>query len=68
MDVTSEVGFCAGEIYGLLAGEGGEIPMSQILKRLRREDDLIIAAVGWLLREDKIEIIKKERGITVKLK
>jgi len=68
MDVKAEVGFCAGEVYGFLLKSGGEVPLMQVIKSIRKEEDLIIAAIGWLLREDKIDVSKQKDGMRVKLK
>jgi len=68
MGVAEDVGMCAGDVYTFLLNDGGEVPVMKLIKGVNREDDLVIAALGWLLREDKIEVRKADGGMTVKLK
>ncbi len=68
MDILYDIGIIAGKIYHLL--EKGEKNISNIKKPLKLEgysDNYILMAIGWLARENKIDIYKKDRQVIVKL-
>lgn len=60
-----EIGLVAGDIWKLLDDQG-ELSLPAIRKSVEASNDLTVAAVGWLAREDKLEF--KASGRTVKLK
>ena len=66
--IQEEVGLCAGDVYNFLVKEGQEVPVMKLIKGVGKEDDLVIAAMGWLLKEDKIDVVKSDKGMIVKLK
>ena len=68
VDVKADVGLCAGDIYRFLADHGREASLAQVMRGVEREDDLIIAALGWLLREDKIDIGRRNGLMVLELK
>jgi len=51
-----------------LLNEKGEANLTQIKKGLRADANLILQAIGWLAREEKLRIEKKGRYITYSLK
>jgi len=66
-DFKNDVGLTAGEIYGLLDGKG-ELFMKDVRSKFANKGILFSAALGWLLREDMIEIKMSETGVAVRLK
>ena len=63
----SQIGETAGVIWHLL-DERGPLSMAQIVKQTGEARDLVMLALGWLAREDKIVIDAESRGRTVGLK
>jgi hypothetical protein len=62
-----KIGETAGKVWKFLE-EKGEANLTQMKKGVKAEPDLILQAIGWLAREDKLRIEKKERFITYTLK
>jgi hypothetical protein len=48
--------------------EKGEANLSQLKKGVKADPTLILQAIGWLAREDKLHIQKKARFVTYTLK
>ena len=57
-----QIGETAGEIWHLLAEENEPVSLAQIAKRVDQPRDVIMQAIGWLAREDKLQI--EENGRT----
>ncbi len=57
----------AGEVWGLLANGDGQT-LAAIKKRVDAPADLVVAAVGWLAREDKLEFTTSGRTVKLSLK
>jgi len=57
MDLRVEVGFCAGDVYRFLEGQDGrQALLAKIVRNVRRDQRIIVSSIGWLLREDKVEL------------
>lgn len=63
----SQIGDTAGIIWHLL-DERGPLTMAQIVKQSGEARDLVMMALGWLAREDKIVINGESRSRTVALR
>lgn len=61
------IGETAGDAWRLLA-EKGPLSMAQVVKQLDVPRDLAMLALGWLAREDKINIDSDSRSRTVSLR
>ena len=61
------IGETAGKIWKFL-DDHGEANLNQLKKGVKRDQNLILQAIGWLAREDKLSIQKKGRFITYILK
>jgi Winged helix-turn-helix domain (DUF2582) len=61
------IGETAGKVWKFLE-EKDEATLTQIKKAVKADPNLILQAIGWLAREDKLQIEKKERYITYTLK
>jgi hypothetical protein len=61
------IGDTAGKVWKFLH-EKGEANLSQLKKGVKADPTLILQAIGWLAREDKLHIQKKARFVTYTLK
>lgn len=61
------IGATAGIIWRLL-DERGPLSTAQVVKQSGESRDLVMMALGWLAREDKIAIDAESRGRTVSLR
>ena len=63
-----KAGELAGKIWEAL-NEGGELTGKEIKKAIKtRSDNDLYLGLGWLLREDKLNVTEGEKDITVSLK
>jgi hypothetical protein len=66
-DYKDEVAKTAGEIHRLLAG-GGEVRLNELQEGAKHKGGVFWAALGWLMREDNIELRAQKQGLTVRLR
>lgn len=62
-----EIGELSGVIWKIL-DEKGTLSLTQLKKSVEATEFMIGAAIGWLAREDKIELLKSGKTIKVSLK
>jgi hypothetical protein len=62
-----EIGIAAGAIWQAL-DTNGEMTLAKLKKEVDAEGALFDWAVGWLAREDKIEMMRDKRSYRVWLK
>ena len=67
ISVREQVGNVAGEVWRLL-DQSGPQTLSQLKKQLDGTSELLSFAVGWLAREDKLEILKEKKSVLLRLK
>jgi hypothetical protein len=67
MDISSQVGETAGKVWNALSSTGPQT-LAQLKKRVNGSGELLSFGLGWLAREDKIEIIPEKRSFRVRLK
>ncbi len=67
MESKMEVGETAGKIWHLLDQEGPQT-LTQLRKKLNGSSELVGLALGWLAREDKVEITQEKKKLSVALK
>jgi hypothetical protein len=65
--MNDEIGTAAGRIWEALNSKG-ELTPAQLQKAAEVEEPLLNWAIGWLAREDKLEITRDKRGLRVRLK
>ena len=65
--MIQSIGDTAGKVWKFL-NEKGDANLSQLKKGVKADPNLVLEAIGWLAREDKLLIEKKERYITYALK
>ena len=63
----SEIGDTAGKVWHVL-DQKGSLTIAKLVKELDVSRDVIMQALGWLAREDKIEIEEDGRTRTVSLR
>ncbi len=64
---AEEIGHVAGDVWGLLDTSGG-MSLATLKKTLAAPSDAVMAAVGWLAREDKLEFAPEGRGVKISLR
>lgn len=62
-----EIGTAAGEIWQVLQREG-TLTLARLTRELTCPRDVTMQAVGWLAREDKIDLQQTPRGRTISLR
>ena len=62
-----QIGEVAGKVWMFLK-QNGESNLNQLKTGIKADPNFILQAIGWLAREDKIRIEKKERFVTYALK
>ena len=67
MGVNGQVGETAGKIWHLLNDEGPRT-IPQLKKKLNGSGELLSFALGWLAREEKIEITQEKKAFKVALR
>ena len=67
MNIIPEVGETAGKIWQVLNSDGPQT-LAQIKKKVAGKGELISLALGWLAREDKVEIQHEKKDYKVALK
>ena len=66
-ELQEQIGFSEGMIYDYL-NNNGEVTFSKIKKELDLKGNFADLGLGWLAREDKVEISKKGTSVSVRLK
>jgi hypothetical protein len=62
-----EIGHVAGDVWGLLGRDGGQT-IAVIKKSIDAPGDVVLAAIGWLAREDKLEFSANGRTVKISLR
>ena len=62
-----QIGEVAGQIWHTL-DEQGPLSISKLVKAVDAPRDTVMQAIGWLAREDKVEIDETSRGRVVSLR
>ena len=64
---NDQIGEVAGEVWQALTEQGGQ-NVSSLKKVIDAPPDLVLAAIGWLAREEKLEFVTSGRSVTVSLR
>ncbi|VVB55365.1 Uncharacterised protein [uncultured archaeon] len=67
-DITSEIGFAAGDVYNLLKQKDKPIPLKMVTDGVQHDPRVTALAVGWLAREGNVNIIQDQQRILISLK
>ena len=66
-DVKVTVGETAGKIWQQLSS-AGPLTVAQLRKKVNGSGDLVNFALGWLAREDKVNLIPEKKSFRVELR
>lgn len=64
---TLQIGQTAGSIWHAL-NTNGPMSLAKLVKTVDAPRDLVMQGIGWLAREDKVEIEETNRGRMISLK
>jgi hypothetical protein len=67
VEIREQVGETAGRVWHLLNDQGPQT-LAQLRKRLNGSGELVTFALGWLAREDKVDISQDKKIVRVALK
>ncbi len=67
METREQVGVTAGKVWHVL-NDSGPQTVVQLKKKLNGSGELVSFALGWLAREDKIDILQEKKNLKVILK
>jgi Winged helix-turn-helix domain (DUF2582) len=67
MDMNTQVGETAGKVWNALSSAGPQT-LAQLKKKVDGSGELLSFGLGWLAREDKIEIVPEKKTFRVRLK
>ena len=67
MELKEQVGATAGKVWHML-NDFGPQTLAQLKKRLNGSGELVGFALGWLAREDKVDISQDKKTFKVALK
>lgn len=65
--MEAEIGNAAGIIWRYL-DQHGEMPLSKLKQGTKLSDQLLLMAVGWLAKEEKLNFMKEGRTLKLSLK
>lgn len=64
---VNQIGETAGAVWKTL-DKHGSMSLAKLVERVGGNRDVVMQAIGWLAREDKLEISETSRGRTITLK
>jgi len=67
VSAVEQIGQVAGLVWHAL-NEGGPQSLTKLVKTIGLHRDLVLQALGWLAREDKLWIDETKRGRTFRLR
>jgi hypothetical protein len=62
-----EIGHVAGEVWGALSRNGG-LTVAALKKEVAAPGEIVMAAIGWLAREDKVAFDTVGRTVKISLR
>jgi len=67
VEIKEQVGETAGKIWHLLDDSGPQT-LAQIKKKFNGSGEVVVFALGWLAREDKVDICQDKKSLKVALR
>ena len=64
---NEQIGEAAGQVWHCLQ-ENGRLSLTKLTKDVELPRDVVMQAIGWLAREDKIELVESNRRRFVSLR
>jgi len=65
--MAPEIGETAGKVWHLLSDEGPQT-LVQLKKKVNGSGELVSLALGWLAREDKVNIQQEKKNLKISLR
>ena len=62
-----EIGHAAGDVWGALSRKGA-LTLAAIKKEVKAPGDVVVAAIGWLAREEKLDFDTAGRTVKISLR
>jgi hypothetical protein len=67
-ELSGQIGETAGKVWQALSSEG-PLTLTDLKKKVADgQGDLVSLAIGWLAREDKVNVTPEKKGLRVQLK
>ena len=66
--LEQEIGLSAGQIYNYLTDNEGQTTFSKMKKELDLKSNFAELGLGWLAREEKVELSKKGNSLNIRLR
>jgi len=66
-EIKGHVGETAGQVWNTLTTDG-PMTLTQLKKKLNGQGDLLGYALGWLAREDKIDMVLQKKTLRLRLR
>ncbi len=66
-EIKDQVGEAAGQVWQTLTANG-PMTLTQLKKKLNGQGDMLGYALGWLAREDKIDMLLQKKTLRLQLK
>jgi hypothetical protein len=67
VEINGQVGETAGKVWHLL-NDNGPQTLTQLKKKLNGSSELVVFALGWLAREEKVDISQDKKNLSVALR
>jgi hypothetical protein len=67
LSCVQQIGQTAGEVWASL-DKHGPMSLAKLVERVGGNRDVVMQAIGWLAREDKLEMSETKRGRVIALK
>ncbi len=67
MNIQQQVGETAGVLWNLLHDNGPQT-LAQLKKKLNGSGELLNFAIGWLAREEKLDILRESKTFRIQLR
>lgn len=66
--LEQEIGLSAGQIYTYLAENEGQSTITKMKKELDLKSNFAELGLGWLAREEKVELVKSGNSLKIRLR
>ncbi|MBU3942048.1 MAG: winged helix-turn-helix domain-containing protein, partial [Nanoarchaeota archaeon] len=66
INIQSEIDFTAGQVFNV--GLNKEITLTRLKNSLKKDEKIILMAIGWLASQEKIIFLSDNNDIKIKVK
>jgi len=66
-DIKARVGETAGKVWHALSSDGPQT-LTQLKKKFNGDNEVLNLAIGWLAREDKVNITTDRKTLRIQLR